>query len=95
MIEKLISDVTAINKKYALIKQKTGAYFNIFDIAGISEDEVVLCKLICELLDTGGSHSQGDAYLRLFVDEVLKLDFSEIDCKTARVHREYMETAGG
>ena len=88
MIEKLLSEVSAINQKYALVYQKTGAYFNIFDIAGISSDEVVICKLICELLDTGGSHCQGDVFLRLFVRDVLKLDFTEIDYLTARVHKE-------
>jgi hypothetical protein len=89
MIDKLLSEVSAINQKYALVYQKTGAYFNIFDIAGISSDEVVICKLICELLDSNGSHSQGDAFLRLFIRDVLKLDFTELDYLTARVHKEY------
>ncbi len=88
MIERLLSEVSAINQKYTLVYQKTGAYFNIFDIAGISSDEVVICKLICELLDSGGSHCQGDAFLRLFVRDVLKLDFTEVDYLTARVHKE-------
>lgn len=88
MVDKLLLEVTAINQKYTLVYQKTGAYFNIFDIAGISSDEVVICKLIHELLDSGGSHCQGDAFLRLFVRDVLKLDFSELDYLTARVHKE-------
>jgi hypothetical protein len=88
VIGKLLSDITAINQKYALVYQKTGAYFNIFDITGISSDEVVICKLLCELLDSGGSHCQGDAFLRLFVRDVLKLDFTEMDYLTARVHKE-------
>ena len=89
MTERLLADVTAINNKYSLINQKTGAYFNIFNITGISQDEVAICKLICELLDYRGSHSQDDAYLRLFVTEVLGLDFSELDYITARVIREH------
>ena len=89
MIDKLLGEVTAISKKYALINQKTGANFNIFDIADIATDEVVVCKLICELLDCRGSHGQDDAFFRLFVNEVLELDFSELDYQTAVVHREY------
>jgi hypothetical protein len=90
MIDKLLSDVTAINEKYALIHQKTGAYFNIFDIAGISSDEVVICKLLCELLNPAGNHCQGDAFLRLFVNDVLKLNFTEMDFLTAGIHREHI-----
>ena len=89
MEEKLLSEVSAINKKYALINQKTGAYFNIFDITGISSDEVVICKLLCELLDPKGSHCQGDAFLRLFVNGTLKLNFSEPDYTSVSVHKEY------
>ena len=55
MTERLLADVTAINNKYSLINQKTGAYFNIFNITGISQDEVAICKLICELLDYRGA----------------------------------------
>ena len=50
MTENLLLKISAINEKYALINQKTGAYFNIFDIAGISSDEIIICKLLCELL---------------------------------------------
>ena len=90
MIEKLLLEVSAINKKYALINQKTGAYFNIFDITGISSDEVIICKLLYELLNPNGSHYQGDAFLRLFVHEVLQIDFTEQDYKSARVFREFV-----
>jgi hypothetical protein len=89
MIEKLLAEISAINKKHTLINQKTGTYFNIFDIADISSDEVTICKVLCELLDSNGSHCQGDAFLRLFVNDVLKLDFTELDFLTARIHREH------
>ena len=87
--EKLLDKISAINDKYALISQKTGAYFNIFDIAGVSSDEVVICKFLCELLRPTGSHYQGDAFLRLFVKDVLRLDFTELDFLSAGIHREH------
>ena len=89
MLDNLLTEISAINQKHTLINQKTGAYFNVFDIAGISSDEVVICRLLCELLDSAGSHYQGDVFLRLFVRDVLKIDFTEIDFQTARIHREH------
>ena len=93
MIEKLLAEVSAISKKYALINQKTGAYFNIFDILEKSSDEIAICRLLFELLNPNGSHYQGDAFLRLFVDKVLRLNFNEQDYKTAYVFKEHI--AGG
>ena len=90
MIDKLLIEVSAINKKYEIINQKTGACFNIFDIAGIVSDERVVCKLLCELLNPSGRHYQGDAFFRLFINEVLRLNFTEEDYKTANVSREYV-----
>ncbi|MDK2562942.1 PD-(D/E)XK nuclease family protein [Romboutsia sedimentorum] len=89
-IELLLTKICEISNKYDLINQKTGSYFNIFDIANISTDEVTICRVIHELLDPKGSHYQGDLYLRLFVEHVLNLDFTESDYKNVRVHREYI-----
>ena len=88
MTEKLLTEVSAINKKYALINQKTGAYFNIFDIIGVSSDEIAICKLLREFLSPIGSHYQGDAFLRLFITDVLRLNFSEMDYLSTAVYRE-------
>ena len=89
MIERLLSEISAINKKYALINQKTGAYFNIFDIVDKTSDEVFVCRFLYELLNPKGVHYQGAAYLRLFVSDVLRLDFTEQDFNTSRVYKEY------
>lgn len=94
MPDKLLLEISAIIKKYALINQKTGAYFNIFNITGISSDEVIICKLLYELLNPDGSHYQGDAFLRLFVSEALRLDFSEGEYKSAQVFRERVIDGG-
>lgn len=90
-IELLLSNISAISEKYDLIYQKTGGYFNIFDIANISSDEVTICRIIYELLNPKGSHYQGNDYLKLFIKHVLKdINFIEQDYKTIRIHREYM-----
>lgn len=90
-IEKLLLEVSAISKKYEIINKMTGGYFNIFDIAGISTDEVKICRMIYELINPKGSHYQGDKYLKLFVKYVLGIadNFSDEDYKNIRVFKEY------
>lgn len=75
-IEILLAQILAISKQYDLIYQKTGGYFNIFDIANIESNEVTVCRVIYELLNPKGSHYQGDLYLRIFIRDVLKMDFT-------------------
>lgn len=91
-IEMLLKEISAVSGKYDSIYQKTGGYFNIFDIANISSDEITICRIIHELLDPKGSHFQGDAYLRLFVDilklKVNDLEFNDEDYHTVSVRRE-------
>lgn len=89
-IEFMLAQISDISKKYDLIYQKTGGYFNIFDIANMESDEIKICRVIYELLNPKGSHYQGDCYLRLFVKYVLKLDITELEYKTVRVFREYV-----
>jgi hypothetical protein len=87
-VELLLSEVAAISKKYDLLYQKTGGYFNIFEIANIATDEVRVCRVLYELLSPNGSHYQKHAYLKLFAENVLKIDMSEDELKTAEVYRE-------
>lgn len=93
-IELLLSEVSHISKKYELINQNTGGYFNIFDIANIAKDEVCVCRFIYELINPKGSHYQGYTYLKLFVEHVLNMNFSDYEYKKAVVHREYVINNG-
>lgn len=90
-IEKLLVQVKEISKKYDLLNKKTGGYFNIFNVAGIASKEVIICRVIKELLDPKGSHYQGTAYLELFVDFVLRMkgSFSNKDLSKTEIHYEY------
>jgi hypothetical protein len=67
-IQLLLNEVSNIRKKHELIKQKTGGYFNVFEITSIDNDEVRICRFLYELLNPKGSHYQGDIYLNLFID---------------------------
>jgi hypothetical protein len=87
--EILLSRVADISQKHELIAQKTGKQFNLFEIAGIANDEVRMCRVLYELLNPQGCHFQGDLYLRLFFKNVLHLDLDEEEYQTAKVFREY------
>ena len=93
-IELLLSDIAHISQKYELINKNTGGYFNIFDILNIYRDEVSICKFIYELISPNGSHYQGYTYLKLFVENVLHMKFSDYEYKKAVVHKEYVISNG-
>ena len=86
--ELLLSEISAISQKYNLINQKTGGYFNVFDIANIASDEVTICRVLYELLNPRGNHYQGANYLKLFVENILRIH--DFDFKSATVYREYV-----
>ncbi|WP_186321422.1 PD-(D/E)XK nuclease family protein [Bacillus sp. FJAT-22090] len=89
-IELLLYEVSNITKKHEFVQQKTGGFFNIFEITNIAYDEVRICRFLYELLNPKGSHYQGDLYLKLFVEHVLQLELPLIEWKQVKVHREFL-----
>ena len=90
MINLLLKEISHINQTHDLVSKKTGVNFNIFKITNIFYDEVKICRIITELLNPTGSHSQGDIYLRLFFEYVLNFDFDSIDFSNIKVYKEYL-----
>ncbi len=86
--EKLMDAITEISKKYDLLNKNTGGYFNIFEIANIEHDEVVICRVLCELLSPNGTHNQGHTYLKLFLENILNINLSDKELKSTKVLRE-------
>jgi hypothetical protein len=88
---RLLDDVTGIIKQYEARWQKTGEKYNLFKVAEVSEKEVIICRVITDLLNPKGRHGKGDAYLKLFWDMVSpKIEGRpELDTKNARVTKEY------
>lgn len=48
--------------------------FNIFNVLGIQDKEVIICRLLGELLNPIGTHDMNSAPLKLFLVKVLKVD---------------------
>jgi hypothetical protein len=69
VINNLLDLVSQIHSKYDEISRITGRNFNMFDILGLSKNEVRLhSNIIAELLSPTGSHGQGTLYLNLFLN---------------------------
>jgi len=95
----LLNQVNQIHSKYDEISRITGRNYNVFDILGLSKNEVRLhSKIIAQLLNPKGSHGQGSMYLELFIqilnNKIILLQNSDtnsglttlnLDTKTTRV----------
>lgn len=93
--EILLNNVRAIAEKYEFLRKETGGDFNIFEIANISAKEVAICRVLYDFLSPIGSHHQGDKYLKLFAENVLRLEnCADTEWGKAKVYREYLLPSG-
>lgn len=88
-VKALLEKVHEFSMEQDETDKRTGRSFNVFAITGIATKEVAICRLMHDLLSPKGTHSQGDAYLRLFNEHILRLKFEEEDYSKASVKREY------
>ena len=70
--ELLLEKTSDIRKECEKRYKETGETYNVFKAAKIHEDERKMCNVLVDLLDPKGSHYQGDVYLKLFMDMVVK-----------------------
>ena len=96
----LIESVKGIESRYKDDAVQSGADFNIFQIIGLTSDEVrVHSAFLATLLDPQGSHRQGDLFLQLFTKQLSQIVY-DFDTKSAVVECEkyigrMTETTGG
>jgi len=88
--ENLLSETSVIINKHRKVEKENGEGFNIFTVAGIDEKEVIISRVIAELINRNGCHAQGDKYLRPFVEIVLncKDDWGNEDYEKASISTE-------
>lgn len=92
IINNLLVSTGSIIDKYSAIARETGRSFNIFEIARIEDKEVIICRILAELLDPKGRHGQGGAYLKLFMNGCLELGdmLSDAEVEVMQVTTERM-----
>ncbi|MBE7040971.1 MAG: hypothetical protein E7400_03285 [Ruminococcaceae bacterium] len=88
-IEKILSDATEIIRKHEESKFNNGEQFNVLEIAGISTDEVKICKILAEILNPNGTHCLGNLFLKTFAEFILHLELGENELSQAKVYTEY------
>ena len=89
----LLGHITTIVKNYEEQYRKTGLSYNIFKIAKIADRELIMCRVLADLLNPKGLHNQGDAYLKLFLETVVKAFIAKIEnfnFAKAKVSTEYL-----
>jgi len=88
----LLERTLAKNKRFEEQYRKTGMAYNIFKVAGISEGEVIMCRVLADLLNPKSLHYRGSVYLKLFMDMVAKPlveKAGNLDLSKAKVTTEY------
>lgn len=82
----LLNRVNGIIEKYQAIAEKTGENFNIFEVLGLTTNEVrTHSSFLAELLNPKGSHGQGSVFLDLFTKQ-LNIEFSN-DCVSVEIEK--------
>ncbi|MDR0585590.1 MAG: PD-(D/E)XK nuclease family protein [Treponema sp.] len=89
---RLLNGVTDIIKRYEARWQKTGEKYNIFKVADIAHKEVIMCRVLADLMNPQGKHGQSSRYLRLFWETIAsKLPGRPVlDIENTRVTTEYV-----
>lgn len=65
--------------------------YNVFQVLGIQEKEVVMCRFLADLLDPQGDHGCGVLFLKTFVRDVLKIkSMSDLLLMHTVVTKEYV-----
>ena len=72
-ISNVLTQVRQLKKKYDQLAAVTGEHFNVFSILRIKRKEVIThTPMLAELLNPHGSHRQGAAFLKLFLEICIK-----------------------
>ena len=69
-IQNLLTQVSLISKKYEDLAVYSGEHYNVFDILGITSDELSHSAILTNLLNANGRHGQKDIFLKLFIETV-------------------------
>lgn len=80
-MQTLLNKISEIQKK-EIVKQteiyKRGENFNVFNVLGLWSEEVRLhSAMLAELLNPAGSHGCGEAFLKMFFEDVVRIQVSD------------------
>ena len=95
-VSALLKRGTDIVNDYDESCRKNGLKYNVFKTARIHKDEVVMCRVLADLLNPRGSHCKGDKYLKPFWEIVQSKSANcpGIDTANAKVETEHYLVGG-
>ena len=91
MYEEFLATIYEKMSEYAGEHELPAPSYNIFSVLEVEDKEVVMCRMLCDLLNPHGRHQRGDIYLRSFLLQVLNIKEKDLDeyLKEACVYKEY------
>ena len=93
-IEQLLNQVSAINKRYAEIAKISGENFNIFEVLGLTSDEISHSRVIAMLINPCGEHNMGYSFLKLFIETIAGEKWSDDEYCHSEVETEKSSKSG-
>ena len=79
-LQNLLTQISAITKKYEGIAEITGENFNVFRVQKMDTKEVQLhTAFLAELLNPSGSHGQGSIFLDLFIKTLNEVEHKDLE----------------
>ena len=88
-MEEILGRVCRVMGEYERDRTPVEDGYNIFRVLDVADKEVMVCRMLADIVDPAGGHGQGDRFLRTFVEKVLGLSAGEEFFHEAEVIREY------
>ncbi|MFY7938290.1 MAG: PD-(D/E)XK nuclease family protein [Flavobacterium sp.] len=79
-LKNLLNQVAIIQKKYDELAEYSGEHYNVFDILGVTANELSHSAILTNLLNAKGKHGQKDLFLKIFLN-LIKDKFEEFGQK--------------
>lgn len=93
-ISQILEEIGKVVQNYTDRHPKDSEPYNVFKVLEISEREVLMCRILADLLNPQGSHNRGAVYLKSFLCKAMKRDnMIEESFADTHVYKEYPITA--
>lgn len=87
--EELTSECAVLVHRHMEKKQNDKRGYNIYKILHVTNNEVLMCRVLADLLSPNGSHGMGSVFLQVFLKNILEMDVSDEALQEAHIYKEY------
>ncbi|MEA5082646.1 MAG: PD-(D/E)XK nuclease family protein [Lachnospiraceae bacterium] len=80
-----------ISEKIKIYNESSTEKYNIFKVLGVYDKEVMMCRVLFDILNPRGHHNNGSIYLKSFLQDILKMeDIEDTLLRETRVYKEFL-----